>query len=44
MALELALFYSRPVVVTVHVPQLVLPVTTKPVKSKVGADLFSVMY
>lgn len=38
------LFYSRPVLITVHVPQLNLPVTTKPVKSKVGADLFSMIY
>lgn len=38
------LFCSRPLLITVHVPQLHLLVTTKPVKCKVGADLFSRIY
>jgi len=42
--LSMFLICSRPLLVTVHVPQLNLPVTAKPVKSKVGADLFSMIY
>lgn len=38
------LFCSRTVHITVHIPQLNLSVTTKPVKNKVGADLFSMIY
>lgn len=38
------LFCARPVLITVQVPQLNLPVATMSVKSKTGADLFSMIY